>query len=515
LDIKVRRTYMYTLTKQEYNIIYGITVRTINGLRTNGVYICGLENLRKDSSFGKFIIGSCSARTVLKDQIILIYEDEKNTEDVCKIINRNRADNFIIIIGTQTHTGSHTLEFINSNKQLTLMGKGFEYCNLSVPVEFKVLAIIHLFNEEDVIRKTVEHLLSQNVDVYLVDNWSDDSSYSIVEDLAYQYPKSVYYERFPAQGKQSYYDWFHQLERTEEISRTLDYDWYIHYDADEYRISPWRDVSLRNAIYFIDQMGFNLIENTVIDFKITDQSADSIFMKDTWFEFGHRPAHFQQTKTWKKSNTIELKSSGGHEAIVKNPKVFPLKILNRHYPLRSVKQAEKKIFTDRKPRFVKENKERGWHGHYNSVTNAENFISETINLIHWDSDTFEKYYIPFFTGCGIRIEADSEDFYIDNYRIKEGTKVILYGAGKIGKYLYRKLNSRYDVQHWVDINYEYLVPIEGKIIESPNIIRNIKDCYIIIAVEEKKVADEIKLFLMDFAIEEVKILWNPVKKKLK
>ena len=122
----------------------------------------------------------------------------------------------------------------------------------------------------------------------------------------------------------------------------MNYDWFIHYDADEIRVSFWENVSLRDTIYRVDQLGYNCIENTVIDFKITSNDNQNIFMKDTYFDFGHRKAHFKQVKTWKRTETIELKRSGGHIANVENPSIFPLKMLNRHYPLRSLEQSRKR-----------------------------------------------------------------------------------------------------------------------------------------------------------------------------
>ena len=47
------------------------------------------------------------------------------------------------------------------------------------PDEFKVLAIIHCFNEVDIIAQTLEYLFSQQIDVYVMDNWSDDGTYEL------------------------------------------------------------------------------------------------------------------------------------------------------------------------------------------------------------------------------------------------------------------------------------------------------------------------------------------------
>ncbi len=47
------------------------------------------------------------------------------------------------------------------------------------PQLVRVLAIIHVFNEQDILKAAVSHLLSQGVDVTIVNNWSSDGSYEI------------------------------------------------------------------------------------------------------------------------------------------------------------------------------------------------------------------------------------------------------------------------------------------------------------------------------------------------
>jgi hypothetical protein len=370
-----------------------------------------------------------------------------------------------------------------------------------------VLAIIHVFNEADVIKKTTEYLLGQGVDVFLVDNWSTDDSYEIIQKLAYDYKGRVFCRRFPEDGPTDYYDWYHQLKLTENISREADYSWYIHYDADEYRIPPWKNVTLREAIYYIDSLGYNVIENTVIDFKVTEDNGESIFMKDTWFDFGHRPSHFEQSKTWKKCNSIDLKSSGGHIARVDNPRIFPLKFLNRHYPLRSLEHGKKKIFTDRKPRFVVENQKRGWHVHYNKIVNAEDIIASKDTLLLWNENTFEEYYIQLFTGCGIEVERKIKPLCIEALGLDAGKPVSIYGAGRRGKALYDCLADKYIIDAWVDRDYARIEPMRGRYIEKPDVLMH-SQSQIVIAIKKEEIAMQIRSELLSMGISDRRIIWK-------
>lgn len=485
--------------------------RLINGMECTGFY---LLNFVDESALAiensALFLGHANGE-LLAGQIILAYVTRDNHHEALKSIEEKYRNNIVVICSEEWIEGFYEYAVATDKTYyIKLCGDIFTYnqsmCSNS---DFKVLAIIHFYNEEDIIRKTTEYLLNQKIDVYLVDNWSTDSSYIVAQKLSEENPGHVFLEQFPPSGRSEYYDWYHQLQRTEEISKKYDYDWFIHYDADEMRVGPYKGVNLRDTIQYIDSLGYNLIENTVIDFKITDKADDNIFMTDGFFDFGRRAAHFEQVKTWKKSDSVDLKSTGGHRAVVDNPKIFPLKILNRHYPLRSVEQAKKKVFTDRIPRFEKERQERGWHSHYDSFTDDSDFICGPESLIAWDENTINEYYIQFFTGCGIAAEVIDEKS-IDLSDIPKGSRIVVYGAGAIGKVLMNALITKCHILHWVDCNYLRMPKMLCQEIESPNVLKEDKSSYdyIIIATAKSQAKDEIMNILLQWGIDRRKILWK-------
>lgn len=369
-----------------------------------------------------------------------------------------------------------------------------------VPDEFKVLAIIHFYNEADVLEATINYLIGQGVDIYLIDNWSDDGSYEIAQILKQKNEGRIILERFPIEGKTQYYEWYHQLERTEQIAHEAQYDWYIHYDADEWRVSPWADCTLRTMLYHVDKLGYNVIENTVINHKLTS-SDEFIYMKDVLFEFGHKIDYFRQTKTWKRTEWIDLKSTGGHIAQVKNPRLYPLKILNRHYPFRSIEQAKRKVFQDRKPRFEKEKREHGWHGHYDHFLTETDLISKVTGLLAWNSTTQNKLFIPLFTGCGIwrdDINSNNSMYHVDYI----GKRVILYGAGNIGRRVYTDIVKIAKTVLWVDSHSEVYGMIYGVKIQPPEAIDFNSADVVIIAVKNHTAQEEIKKILYNKGIQD-------------
>jgi hypothetical protein len=48
-----------------------------------------------------------------------------------------------------------------------------------------------------------------------------------------------------------------ELLRNEELALALDGDWFIHMDADEFRLSPWPGLNLAQALEPVDRAGYN------------------------------------------------------------------------------------------------------------------------------------------------------------------------------------------------------------------------------------------------------------------
>ena len=99
--------------------------------------------------------------------------------------------------------------------------------------------------------------------------------------------------------------------------------------------------------------------------------------------------------------------------------------------------------------------------------------------------------------------------------VPQGSNIILYGAGKIGKDFYVQLNIFKNnvnereycrIEAWVDKSFD------GIDLHSPfDYVKNIKNYefdYIVIAVGNKKTADEIKNNLINVNIPEKKIIWS-------
>ena len=95
------------------------------------------------------------------------------------------------------------------------------------------------------------------------------------------------------------------------------------------------------------------------------------------------------------------------------------------------------------------------------------------------------------------------------FRLQElGKRVVLYGAGNVGRSYYKQLRWADGVRivAWVDKGLKGQ-RIYGQIIEAPEFLESLEYDHIIIAVKNQDIAEKIKGQLLSYASEE-KILWE-------
>ena len=324
---------------------------------------------------------------------------EWSIQEFRELLFSNDFENFFI--GYTENTDFHK----QKTTILALLGKEVNYKPSNIK---KILAIINTYNEKDIICEVISHLLIQGIDVCLVDNHSNDGTYELAK-TTFSNDNRVIVRRSDDYGNN--YEWHKLLKNTEKISHEFSekYDWFMHHDSDELRYSPIQNITMSEMISFVDSIGYNAIDFTVLDFRFTQDNQDVVnkFEKNLLsFEFGRRPGHFQQVKCWKYAKDINLADSGGHNAEFKNKKIYPIKFLLKHYPLRNIKQATTKIFEDRGKRILKEKKEKGWHAHYDKfINNGASIEFKSYQLIRWHQNIFDvEFLVERISGIGIERE---------------------------------------------------------------------------------------------------------------
>lgn len=247
-----------------------------------------------------------------------------------------------------------------------------------------------IYNEEDIVREAVVKLISTGVDVYIIDNGSTDDSIKKIQDLVGKGVIDIETYLSYENGREVY-NWANLLKKKENIALKLDYDWYIHVDADEIRYSPWEDLTLFEGIERVNYEGFNLINFKLFNFRIINgltvekdfESGMNLYSPNEGVLDSH------QIKAWKRDDSVNIHKHGGHVIQRSNPLLYPIKFIHKHYPIRSISQGLKKIKKERLDRFSAEEKQKGWHVQYDGVNldALEGIVWEEEKLKYFDFQT--------------------------------------------------------------------------------------------------------------------------------
>jgi len=258
---------------------------------------------------------------------------------------------------------------------------------------FKVTAIISAYNEGDVIYHVIGDLIQQGASVYLLDHRSTDNTVSeaskwLGKGLLHieTYPDDAHY----AEENKTRYIWRDILKRKAELAAQLDADWFIHADADEFRESPWPGLTLREAIYIVDRLGYNAIDFELLNFRPVDNSF--VPGKDVRQFLHHYEGcedyNARQVKAWKNLHMpVDLVTSGGHDINFEGRRVFPIRFIHRHYPIRSQQHGLQKVFRQRKNRFCEAERSMAWHIQYDHILDeSHNFIYDPAGLTLYNGE---------------------------------------------------------------------------------------------------------------------------------
>lgn len=250
----------------------------------------------------------------------------------------------------------------------------------TVPPDFVVVALIAAFNEEDIVDQVVTDLIRQGIAVYLIDDGSSDRTAAAVRH--HQGRGLLEIERREPRPE---FDWTSLLRRKEELAREIDAHWFLHQDADEFRESPWGDLNLREALWYVDRHGYNAVDFRVLNFRPTTEEPDSQDVRAS-MRF-YEPADDWdaiQVKAWRKHPSVDLVTMAGHEARFDGRRIWPMPFLSRHYPVRGQSHGTRKVFAERRPRFSAAERQRGWHVQYDALTAGHNFVRDASGLIEFD-----------------------------------------------------------------------------------------------------------------------------------
>ncbi len=297
-----------------------------------------------------------------------------------------------------------TILAVLTNRQSSATDKQNE---LKTPADFRVVAFMAAYNEEDIIVKSIKNWTDQGVHVHLLENWSTDATYELARQLEGQL---VTVERFPADGPSDYFDWSAMLERIEALASELEADWFVRRGADEVLMSPWPGLSYRDGLYLLHLAGYNCVDHTVINFYPVDNDFKAGLDHESYFQhfvFGKHQGDFQQIKAWKNDGpSISMAKSGGHDLKFSGRRLYPFKFLLKHYPFRSQEHGERKIFRERRTRWNVAERARGWHNQYDHIQQDQSFVISPSRLTTFiENGFYNTYLVERLSGVGVKRPA--------------------------------------------------------------------------------------------------------------
>ena len=246
------------------------------------------------------------------------------------------------------------------------------------PDNFEVMAIFPVRNEADIIEATVGKLLDNGVRVHIMDNWSSDGTWELLQAIEND---NLYVERYPKDGEDEYFQMTDILKRIEEIALQHPGAWILGQGSDEILRPPWPDMSLKDALYKVEKEGYNFITVLLHQFEPVDDDFRRGMDPEEHFEYFWMEKKHLHRRIWKQpEERVNVAGSASHDVNFNGRKIYPETFIMKHYRVRTQEQGEKKI-EERKQRYDPEEIKKGYHTHYNHINKGYNFIKDPAKLL--------------------------------------------------------------------------------------------------------------------------------------
>lgn len=136
------------------------------------------------------------------------------------------------------------------------------------------------------------------------------------------------------------------MARKEQLAATLEADWFMHVDADEFHMAPRAGLSLVDAFGQVEALGENVVNFIEFCFVPTQAAPDHDhpdFQRTMHWYYMHQPDYPFLMRAWKKQATpVGLAASGGHALQFPGLRLHPQPFYMRHYLCLSSNHAARK-----------------------------------------------------------------------------------------------------------------------------------------------------------------------------
>ena len=132
-----------------------------------------------------------------------------------------------------------------------------------------------------------------------------------------------------------------------------------------------------------------------------------------------------------------------------------------------------------------------------------------LNLYRTSYSSYGTEMLRLFDNA-VLFNQPHEQYLFPHEKIKDGSRVFLYGAGNVGQAYYRQIVKDRSVKlvAWVDNSYENFKEKEYECeITSPNEIEKVFFDFAVIAIWTDDIAMSVKIWMIEKGIPESKIIW--------
>ncbi len=378
--------------------------------------------------------------------------------------------------------------------------------------------VVPAYNVENYIEKcilSIERQTYQNIEIIIIDDGSTDQTSKIIDKMASEDKRIKVIHKENAGIVKARIDGV--KETLGEYVTFVDSDDWIESDMYESLLSMLVDAKgdLITSGLLYDLNGIKYMEEIDLISKgvySADSIAETIIPRMMYdFEQGKRAISssvvnkiFNKNKLLNSIMEMDTNISYGEDAAITYPFIADcncIVISNYawyHYCIRE--NSMTKTFKDNAMSSIK--------AFYNYVRMS----FEKRNL--WDSvqqqvEEYTHLFVLAFENNYFNFKRDDMRYVFPYECIEKGTKIVLYGAGNVGKSYYKsiKQGGYATIVLWVDKDYKRLSKA-GLNVLSPEAIKSYEYDYIVLAIDDVVTAKEIKRDILSCGVEKNKIIWK-------
>lgn len=378
-----------------------------------------------------------------------------------------------------------------------------------------VSVVVPLYNQGEYITQCIESIQRQSyedIEIVIIDDGSEDMGYSICQKL---------------QKEDNRIRLFHQENRGSVSARKLgvknaEGELVIFVDGDDYIDKHLIETLINSMDTDTDMVASGMISSSY---------DASFFMGNAWkagvYDRNRLEKNFQNLIFFSAHNKSGVFQSACAKLYRKNQLWDCMKAEDERITLGDdaaivflyILQAKKIVLRDDNMYYYRVNNQSMTHSLTCDIFEKINIFLEYMREhikaypAEWELEKQLKQYIMHFLQMSIRSVYDIAflPHYYISPRLKNEDKIVLYGAGKVGKSLYNNFTEQgIEIVSWVDKSQNGKIYFERQI-QSVQVIHDITYDYIVVALLGKEKAQEVREQLLQMGIPAEKIYWEKPK----